>query len=78
MGGIAAAAEKLGWPLFVKPVRAGSSFGITRVEGPEQLAAAVARAFVHDGEVILEQAVPGFEGGLRGVGQRCAHGGRGG
>ena len=63
MGAIAAAAETLGWPLFVKPVRAGSSFGITRVEGPEQLAAAVAGAFLHDGEVILEQAVPGFEVG---------------
>lgn len=63
MGAIAAAAETLGWPLFVKPVRAGSSFGITRVEGPERLAAAVAEAFLHDGEVILEQAVPGFEVG---------------
>ena len=31
---IHAAAERLGWPLFVKPVRAGSSFGISRVEGP--------------------------------------------
>ena len=40
MGAIAAAAETLGWPLFVKPVRAGSSFGITRVEGPERLAPA--------------------------------------
>ena len=68
MGAIAAAAETLGWPLFVKPVRAGSSFGITRVEGPERLAAAVAEAFLHDGEVILEQAVPGFEVGCAGLG----------
>ena len=60
---IAAAAAALGWPLFVKPVRAGSSFGITRVEAPEKLGAAVAEAFCHDGEVILEEAVPGFEVG---------------
>ena len=31
------AAETLGWPLFVKPVRAGSSFGVSRVEEPAQL-----------------------------------------
>ena len=58
-----AAAEAIGWPLFVKPVRAGSSFGITRVTGPEGLSAAVTEALRHDDEVLLEQAVPGFEVG---------------
>ena len=53
----------LGWPLFVKPVCAGSSFGITRVEQPQQLAAAVEAAFRHDSQVLLEEAVPGFEVG---------------
>lgn len=62
-GEIAAAAESIGWPLFVKPVRAGSSFGISRVVGPDGLEAAVQEAFRHDGEVILEEAVPGFEVG---------------
>lgn len=60
---IRSAAAQLGWPLFVKPVRAGSSFGISRVEGPDGLEAAVQEAFRHDGEVILEEAVPGFEVG---------------
>ena len=60
---IQAAAERLGWPLFVKPVRAGSSFGISRVEGPAGLDAAVREAFCHDGEILLEEAVPGFEVG---------------
>ena len=60
---IHAAAERLGWPLFVKPVRAGSSFGISRVEGPAGLDAAVREAFCHDGEILLEEAVPGFEVG---------------
>lgn len=57
------AAEKLGWPLFVKPVRAGSSFGISRVEEPERLDAAVEEAFRHDSEILLEEAIPGFEVG---------------
>lgn len=61
--GCAEAAEKLGWPLFVKPVRAGSSFGISRVERAEDLPAAVEAAFRHDGRVLLEEAVPGFEVG---------------
>ena len=60
---IHAAAERLGWPLFVKPVRAGSSFGISRVEGPAGLDAAVREAFCHDSEILLEEAVPGFEVG---------------
>ena len=57
------AAQLLGWPLFVKPVCAGSSFGITRVEQPQQLAAAVEAAFQHDSQVLLEEVVPGFEVG---------------
>ena len=57
------AAEELGYPLFVKPVRAGSSFGVSRVNGPDQLPAAVWAAFAHDREILLEEAVPGFEVG---------------
>ena len=60
---VAAAAEELGYPLFVKPVRAGSSFGVTKVTTPSDLAAAVAEAFRHDREILLEEAVPGFEVG---------------
>lgn len=60
---IAEAAGKLGYPLFVKPVRAGSSFGITRVTEEEQLAGAVSAAFANDREILLEQAIEGFEVG---------------
>ena len=60
-GEIARAAEALGYPLFVKPVRSGSSFGVSRVAAPEHLAAAVEEAFRHDREILLEEAVPGFE-----------------
>ena len=57
------AAAEIGYPVFVKPVRAGSSFGISKVEGPEGLAGAVEEAFRHDGEVLLEETIPGFEVG---------------
>ena len=63
MDAIQAAAAELGYPLFVKPVRAGSSFGITRVIGPEGLAGAAAAAFANDRELLLEEAIPGFEVG---------------
>ena len=62
-GDIQAAADTLGYPLFVKPVRSGSSFGITRVVEPAGLLPAVEEAFGHDREVVLEEAVDGFEVG---------------
>ena len=60
---VISAAEELRYPLFVKPVRAGSSFGITRVTIPDQLPSAVEVAFQHDREILLEEAIPGFEVG---------------
>lgn len=50
-------------PLFVKPVRAGSSFGITKITAMEDLKNAIELAFEHDSEVIVEEAVEGFEVG---------------
>lgn len=69
-GQAAAAARELGYPLFVKPVRAGSSYGVSRVEGEEQLAAAIQTALEYDSRVILEEAIPGFEVGCAIVGTR--------
>lgn len=60
---LAACTHGLRYPLFVKPACAGSSFGVTRVETPDALPAAVAEAFRHDGKALVEQAVPGFEVG---------------
>lgn len=60
---LAACTHGLRYPLFVKPACAGSSFGVTRMETPDALPAAVAEAFRHDGKVLVEQAVPGFEVG---------------
>lgn len=55
--------QALEYPVFVKPARAGSSYGITRVEQPEDLAAAIQEAFRHDTKVVIEAAVSGFEVG---------------
>lgn len=54
---------KLSFPLFVKPARAGSSFGITKVTENQELEAAIQLAFEHDTEVIVEEAIDGFEVG---------------
>lgn len=63
-------ARRLGYPLFVKPVRAGSSFGITRVCKENELIPAVESAFEHDSEVILEEQIRGFEVGCAVLGNR--------
>lgn len=57
------AASILGYPLFVKPVKAGSSFGITKVFSMEALQAAINHAFQYDDQVIMEEAIDGFEVG---------------
>ena len=53
--------DRLGLPLFVKPARAGSSMGVTRVADPAALDAAIAAAREHDPKVIVEAGVPGRE-----------------
>jgi len=60
---IMAQAEALGYPLFVKPVRAGSSYGITKVTEKDQLPAALPLAFSYDDQVIIEEGISGFEVG---------------
>jgi D-alanine-D-alanine ligase len=53
--------ERLGLPVFVKPSRAGSSFGITRVTTWDDLDRAVAAAREIDPKVLVEAAVVGSE-----------------
>jgi D-alanine-D-alanine ligase len=57
----APARERLGLPVFVKPSRAGSSIGITKVTDWAQFPEAVATAAAVDPKVIVEAAVPGRE-----------------
>ena len=56
-------ADHTGYPLFVKPVKAGSSYGVTKVQDRENLMEAIELAFQYDNEVIVEETVPGFEVG---------------
>ncbi len=51
----------LGWPVFVKPARAGSSIGISKVDGPDGLDAAIEEARRHDPKVVVEAAITGRE-----------------
>ncbi|MPV50404.1 MULTISPECIES: D-alanine--D-alanine ligase family protein [unclassified Pseudactinotalea] len=52
---------ELGLPLFVKPCRAGSSIGITKVTRVEELEAAIEAAREHDPKVMVEAAIDGRE-----------------
>ncbi|MDT9593911.1 D-alanine--D-alanine ligase family protein [Nocardioides zeae] len=49
----------LGLPVFVKPARAGSSFGISRVDDLTDLDAALDEARRHDPKVVVEAAAVG-------------------
>jgi D-alanine-D-alanine ligase len=53
--------SRLGLPVFVKPSRAGSSIGITKVHDWADLDAALATAREIDAKVLVEAAVPGRE-----------------
>jgi D-alanine-D-alanine ligase len=53
--------ERLGLPVFVKPARAGSSIGVSRVSTWEELPAAIAEARRHDPKVMVEKAIRGRE-----------------
>lgn len=55
--------KSLGYPLFVKPLRAGSSFGVAKVMCEEELESAVEEAFRHDSFVLMEEMIDGFEVG---------------
>lgn len=58
---VVAEVAELGWPVFVKPARAGSSMGVAKVTGPEGLEAAILAAREHDPKVLVEEAVVGRE-----------------
>lgn len=57
----AAVEQRLGLPIFVKPVCEGSSIGVTKVSQAGQLQAAYREAAKHDDSVIAEQAILGGE-----------------
>ena len=52
---------ELGFPVFVKPARAGSSMGITKVSNLDQLDAAIEEARRHDPKLVVEAGLVGRE-----------------
>ncbi|WP_328678757.1 D-alanine--(R)-lactate ligase VanA-Sc [Streptomyces sp. NBC_00343] len=53
--------DRLTYPVFVKPARSGSSFGVGKVSRKEELAGAVDTARQYDTKVLIEEAVIGSE-----------------
>lgn len=56
-----ACVAKLGYPIFVKPAKAGSSVGISKASDINELADAFETAFANDSKVVLEETVIGSE-----------------
>jgi D-alanine--(R)-lactate ligase len=56
-------ADQLAYPVFVKPARSGSSFGVTKVSRREELHSAVQTARQYDSKLVIEEAVVGSEVG---------------
>jgi D-alanine-D-alanine ligase len=55
------AADRLGFPMFVKPANMGSSIGISKVYEAEHLATAVAEASRFDEWILFEESIVGRE-----------------
>src|SRR5689334_19922854 len=53
--------DDLPYPLFAKPANLGSSVGITKVHGPEELRAALDTAAEYDRKIVLEKGVDARE-----------------
>ncbi|WP_050502379.1 D-alanine--(R)-lactate ligase [Streptomyces monomycini] len=56
-------ADRLSYPVFVKPARSGSSFGVSKVTGKQDLPGALEAARRYDSKVLIEEAVAGSEVG---------------
>ncbi|WP_030570780.1 D-alanine--(R)-lactate ligase VanA-Sc [Streptomyces aureocirculatus] len=52
---------RLTYPVFVKPARSGSSFGVTKVSREDELPSALETARQYDAKVLIEEAVVGSE-----------------
>jgi D-alanine--(R)-lactate ligase len=61
---------ELPYPVFVKPARSGSSFGVSKVTEADELPDALATARQFDTKVLIEEAVPGSEIGCAILGER--------
>ncbi len=55
------AEKKLGYPMFVKPCKSGSSQGVSKAENRNELINAVNLALKHDSKVLIEETIKGRE-----------------
>lgn len=55
------AADQLGYPVFVKPARGGSSRGTTKVKSSAEFTGALAEAYKFDTKALVEQEIRGVE-----------------
>jgi len=55
------AEARLGYPMFVKPARTGSSVGVTKAKDRAHLLAAMETAFREDSKILIEEAIVGQE-----------------
>jgi D-alanine--(R)-lactate ligase len=62
--------DQFRYPVFVKPARSGSSFGVSKVAGNDELSDALAVARQYDSKVLIEEAVVGSEIGCAVLGER--------
>jgi D-alanine-D-alanine ligase len=53
--------DQLKLPLFVKPNNGGSSIGMSKINKPEELEAAITKAFREDDQVLVEEMIKGRE-----------------
>lgn len=53
--------KQLRLPVFVKPNNGGSSIGMSKVNEPGELSAAIAKAFKEDDQVLIEEFIDGRE-----------------
>jgi D-alanine---(R)-lactate ligase len=62
--------EQFPYPVFVKPARSGSSFGVNKVTKKEELHDAIQSARQYDSKVLIEEAIDGSEVGCAVLGNR--------
>ena len=70
------AVRELKLPVFVKPIKSGSSIGVSKVYDYAEIPAAVKEAFIYDDAVIIEENIDGKEVGCSVIGNRELRTGR--
>lgn len=70
------AVKELTLPVFVKPIKAGSSIGVSKLDKYNDIPAAVKEAFIYDDAVIIEENISGKEVGCSVIGNTDLQTGR--